>query len=369
MIAMRTVILGTLLFADPGESLVPKGQRTMAEEASQLQSQKVATGTASLIIERSNSASPSVVLVREDTSGVAIDVIGEPEYQESTRQLTVSLAIRNKSRLRLIEPAGIGISQGDISLKNQLSPSSSELVVIGDADTKGVFQTDAAVRQVLSFSRLSRDVGDSWPGRAGLRPDSQSTVRKLSMVLPAEAARFEVRLMAVAALRLDVPALSPEGSPDSVIVRLEDSSLIAPHPRYRASRIRREYFWVRFARDVSQERRQEIVDQVDGVVVGGMRALGDQYLVQLAPGTSVNALQRAVATVAAQPGVLRADLYVEMRPLRPQYSEPNDGSPYAHRTSNSSSASGAIRSFDCRRGYLTVRHRQLVTPSLRNRSQ
>lgn len=111
------------------------------------------------------------------------------------------------------------------------------------------------------------------------------------------------------------------------------------HPRHPTLRVVRDMFWLGFERDVTRERRQQILDSVDGVAVGGM-SLGDQYLIQLAPETTIETLEAAIRAVARQSGVKRAAMDIIFDSPQVHFLRPGDGSNYAGWSIEPKSAAG-----------------------------
>lgn len=142
-------------------------------------------------------------------------------------------------------------------------------------------------------------------------------------------------------LRLEIVAQAPLGSSDSILSHARDSSRVVRDPQHPGTRLLRDWFWLGFEPDVSRETRQQIIDSVDGVAIGGM-SLGNLYLIQLPPEACVEMLKVAVKKIAQQRGVRSTMLYVLLESPTSTYLRPVDGSSCSGWTIRPASAPTAL---------------------------
>lgn len=211
-----SLVLSVSVVACLDQLLSPKHEE-VSVTAPLVQQLPPATGEAMLVVRKTGNTPPAVSLVARDTSrGLAAVLIGEPGFDEATRQVTVSIAIRNNSQLRLIEPAAIGVRSDVRALENRATPSSGSLSIVNASDSVRLFNSVASVSHAWRLGKLEPEsTRRKWLGRAGLRPKAQSTARVISFQLPPGASRFEIPLVLVATLRVEISAQAPAGSPDS----------------------------------------------------------------------------------------------------------------------------------------------------------
>lgn len=313
MIAILTLLLSASLIAWIDSSPGQKTPVARTNEMPAVQQRRLVTGTATLGILKLNNAQPKVFIAPRYTADIEIIAVGEPEYDEVSRQLRVSLAIRNTSQLRLKEPAAIGVHNTTQALVNLASPSRSGLTIVGPSDSTSAFESSSVVH-AWKVVPQTRNPNDEWRGRTGLRPDSLSVPTTLSFRLPEGESRFEVPLVATATLRLEIAAEHPSGTPDSILIQLQDSSRAVLYPGSKRTLVSREWFWLRFDTQVSQEDRQAIIDRIDGIPAGGMD-LGGVYLIQLAPETTIERLFEALQLLNGLPGVRKTTAFVFLDPV------------------------------------------------------
>jgi hypothetical protein len=279
------------------DSVVPPAPRTV-------------TGSATVAVSIDRSRATATGKVTASTGTLEPQLSGSPQYDVNRGVVRLPVVLHNDGRLRIHAPADI------------YSEASGPQVHFANPDL-----VTRSGRAHWTFDRyLDGEVSGPTPrSRAFLPAHAASEIRWIEIAVPPNVPAFQTTLEASGTIVYTIAPHALTTTPDSVMRRAQAD--LFTHNEV-PGHVTRDLVWLIFKRTATIEDRQEALDAVDGVVVGGgLLGAGNNYLVRiLAPSDSgAGPLLRALDTLNKLPQVQSAFMHSYDK-LTGMYLRPKDGS-------------------------------------------
>jgi Subtilase family len=249
-----------------------------------------------------------------------------PQYDATTRRLSLTMAIRNSGRLNLYPSTSLEIVRDSVAING--APART-MTIQAVHPVSGDIAAATSARVSFAFDSALRSTSQTHMP-VELKAGSISGVRVLALTLPLGATSIRLPMRASAQIRFTAALTAPGSTPEAELADSHLPANVIENDSVFAGRLVRNKLYVRFATTATIEDRQAALDAVDGVVVGGYH-IGrfGYYYVRLpwAVGNDGRGLDSAMRVLWAQPGVARVipHIFTEWRLL---YQRPTDGSGY-----------------------------------------
>ncbi len=309
----------TLGCSDSGSSLLGPRSRNGQDSGATVPAPAVVTGCATFEVRLAAGVATAQPIATQDCGPVHPVLLAAPAYDSVQHTVTLSVGIENHGRLRLHTPAALRIEQRDVAtLSAAATPGAVRLVDADSHDQSGYRWTVASVRP-----KTGQAVAAYLPPRG-----KSATPRTISIAVASGVTDLKVTLHAQATI---VYAIAPKAARSTSERELQISQANVLPRSELAGRATRDALWLTFRPDATLDERQEALEAVDGVVIGGsILGAPNRYYIRIpvAKSSGKEPLLHAIQTLRALPQVRFATPDLQ-QDISTQYLRPKDQGDFA----------------------------------------